>query len=793
MLPDFLASSYQQYKNDTNAIASWLATTAKDCGYSGLAEMAPEGGAGSGRPKGKARKKKKKPTSGPAGSSPYTISIKDFTDLAEYIVGTEHPAARTVPPNIIDVLSRTICIRKSFADQLSPNLSSNFRDTESEKRHSHFVDVLQRVKSILSPHMSSSEESTSASTDKFTNAFSGLHIEEPSESFLQAPDMPPSPKTEPEYSAETPQDTGEAYMALYLLLQDYSKLRTIISKAWAGYKTGRYDLVAASITTNTALDFAQRLEAEVKDQFEKHGGIDRMLQVFYLVQCEQHGQDSQFRERRKDDMNFKMYDAADTILFSTYLFLNAFLDVIGSGYIPVYKPGHYGIYHPSSDRNEKSSRQKFQEDKIILMELLPEFALVCMNTNTIPAQDELTRGLRVLFKTRKMSFAVVFAAQIFLDIHYMLRDDVVRGFKDLQQTAQLIQGSLNQNFKFHASLRIENWPPSNDQGLHDILARINDWVTTDPFTKESQRLRRPNTEPFKLMKNHPLFCGLYSFSLKSLFQEAGVVFASSWGSIIYSAHIYNAVWQEKLIKKQWKDMELVYMLQGQDEMFGGTPKNTDAYLKRFCLSMGYSATAFAQNRRPTNLQPSKKGSRGLTEQASVAQMFRERYCHGSGRTDFTQEELAKIIANTKWDMDYDVSDDGEVLGHGSDQIFGLTRDAKPKSAAEKRALQKALQKLTPTELLEALCNTLQGERIELAFDYFRMHRMCWMLLRCIKDACAEKLRRLYGPEYIENETQLPFVMGYIFMAAARDKNIWEKFLKSAEPAVVTSELLELAA
>ena len=33
MLPDFLFSTYKQYKTDTDKIATWLAETAKKCGY----------------------------------------------------------------------------------------------------------------------------------------------------------------------------------------------------------------------------------------------------------------------------------------------------------------------------------------------------------------------------------------------------------------------------------------------------------------------------------------------------------------------------------------------------------------------------------------------------------------------------------------------------------------------------------------------------------------------------------------------------------------------------------------
>lgn len=55
--------------------------------------------------------------------------------------------------------------------------------------------------------------------------------------------------------------------------------------------------------------------------------------------------------------------------------------------------------------------------------------------------------------------------------------------------------------------------------------------------------------------------------------------------------------------------------------------------------------------------------------------------------------------------------------------------------------------------------------MHLTFDYFRLHRFCWILLRSIKEACSASLRHLFGPSYIEKETQLPFVVGYLFMCA----------------------------
>jgi hypothetical protein len=90
MTSESLKSIYQQYKHDTNVVASWLATTAKAAGYN-----APVGGPAtstssakpSARPKGKARKQAKANNAGPATSAApadepakpkYVIAIKEF-------------------------------------------------------------------------------------------------------------------------------------------------------------------------------------------------------------------------------------------------------------------------------------------------------------------------------------------------------------------------------------------------------------------------------------------------------------------------------------------------------------------------------------------------------------------------------------------------------------------------------------------------------------------------------------------------------------------------------------------
>ncbi|KAK6002801.1 hypothetical protein QM012_001551 [Aureobasidium pullulans] len=107
MLPNSLGGSHTIYKEDTNSVATWPASTARKFSY----VPSPLKGSGDNqtsqetpRPKGKARKLAKAAISNEGesstysqqtGSTTYTIAIRDFIPLAEYIVAMDDDAAAT--------------------------------------------------------------------------------------------------------------------------------------------------------------------------------------------------------------------------------------------------------------------------------------------------------------------------------------------------------------------------------------------------------------------------------------------------------------------------------------------------------------------------------------------------------------------------------------------------------------------------------------------------------------------------------------------------------------------------
>ena len=266
-------------------------------------------------------------------------------------------------------------------------------------------------------------------------------------------------------------------------------------------------------------------------------------------------------------------------------------------------------------------------------------------------------------------------------------------------------------------------------------------------------------------------------------QHEGIGFAGAWGSIMYTGHLYNAIRQEKLLSKSWKDMELLFALQSTEYFFvGDAPKDVDGYLKRFLLSMGYSAALFANNRRKNATVASQRGPKGLSDLCAAGALFKGRYCRNEHAVTWTRESIKPIVQAK-------MEDDGGEEAPGK-------RSTKVKTAVSGSLIRRSKKtgaSIPTTDFLEDLANALHAETLELSVDYLRIHRFCWMLLRQINDACKPRLLEMFSAGYLEKESQLPFVVGYIFMAATTTNGVANLLLPRRNGVQVSSRLLMTAA
>jgi hypothetical protein len=315
------------------------------------------------------------------------------------------------------------------------------------------------------------------------------------------------------------------------------------------------------------------------------------------------------------------------------------------------------------------------------------------------------------------------------------------------------------------------------------------------------------------MKRHPVFCGLLALHLNLTIQQAGIIFSNAWGSALYLAHLYNAVKQEGLLKRTWPDMELIISFHTKERVFvGGEPTNVEDYLKRFELTTGLSAQAFAPNKRKakrgSDVPHSSKGPRSLLEDTTpVAELYRAKLCGETDATEFLSfPAVDKILTRRSgrtgrgavfdryWPILQRIFTHSPELRQQFDQVQieghvevgGRLTEESPEEAPSKDTDQAPVsgvrseqrrqrwgkeQSLNPVELLEALFDAVSDEVTILKFDYFAMHRRCWQVLRKLNEHLGDDFKKYLGAGYLEREDQLPFVVGYIFQIAVTAQRI----------------------
>ncbi|PGH02687.1 hypothetical protein AJ79_07566 [Helicocarpus griseus UAMH5409] len=671
-----------------------------------------------------------------------TILVKEFVSLADYIAAATNPPV-VVPASFVAALNRAISTRRKHGEQLSSSLSTNAETKAADERH------LDQIKDPMTEQVG---EHPSQIINDMANRFEGLEAQEPSEQFINAPGAPPKASTgankeEVNYGAEHLQDIEEASFAFTCIIEDYNTLRVFLARTWQDYQEGMIDLVSASLLTNTAIDFAKRMSEDAQKTLNNHGGFGKFITWFYIASCMAHGESPEDRELPNDEMNFEVYN----------------------------HPGFYGTFDRTSDRSRKSARDKFREDKITLMEILPDFLLFARVVPPRCWEDELTRGLRLMFNNNDMPGWLIFATQIFLNIHNILREEVDDAFSDL--STELRENSIKQHLNFHSSLHDSTRTTQVDKMLESVLRDISHLVGPDFLGQKKREHKFFPDESFKLLKWNPLLCGTLSYHSKIGYQELSFCVLGVWGSVAYTAHLYNAIRNEKLGKLEWRDMELV--LSRHDEIFvGERPRNPVDCLKRFHLLTGGSAADFARKKRSSGIRESKNGPKCMLPKAEVSRIFMDQYlAESSAQLGFTEEVFELILADATWE---------EITEESRGDTLALERT----EGNKQRQNSRHPQRLSPNQLLCSLRNAIQAETLELNFNYLTLHRFCWEVLRHVHKACAPQLQEIHGPRYLEKETQLPFLVGWILSAATgteRAGNI------VAQGAVVKSRMMMTAA
>ncbi|WYZ36123.1 hypothetical protein EsH8_XI_000006 [Colletotrichum jinshuiense] len=653
MLPIQLLGIYRQYKQDTDSVALWLALAAKACGYPNLSQARGDG------------KAKEGPRPADKKTTRHVIAIKDFLALAEFIASRQDPAV-SVPPVFFTTIDRLIRLRSGFGGRLSDNELD--LDPESAERHGYFVSILMAVREALRPRTAFATASTTEteaaadagdtapkdSSKDLSNRFAALSVDEPSQAFLEA--FRNAPHERPAPRDEDPASyEAEPQTSIEDVLFAFTVLVNDLDRTRA-----RIEGIWSGVSDGT-FDLAAAAVATNTAISVARGMIEEVAPLL---------------------------DAQD----------GGVSGVLNKFYLMICLQKGYTV------------------EQVYLADSGDNF-----NYDTYPVEDEFLREMRRFDKAPIVSFSLIFTAQIFLDIHHTMRAATRRSFGEMVQEATVMANSLGRHLEFQEHLKINHWPASNDHALRELRRRIQ-WMGKDPVhgakAREYTQMGRPvpsEMEPYRILIYSPILSGLFLLRLRTEMYDVGLAVANAWGSITYTAHLYNALRRSRLLDGPWPDMEVLLFMLGDSSIWVG----------------------------------------GIKDGAPVSSMFKTEVC-SKADIEWTPELLDDIVARSAYQQE-GLVDNGDLIMTQIDDPQDLrarNRLRQQNANAEASRKDRAAGGLAPEELVTTLVMALNCESYEMAFPYLVMHRWCWSLLRSVKDACDPVLRELYTAAYMEKETAI---------------------------------------
>lgn len=153
-------------------------------------------------------------------------------------------------------------------------------------------------------------------------------------------------------------DMEEKTFAMFCLFDDLQRIRNFLAQTWKDYAANKIDLMAASVTTNTALDLAREQCGEFVKRYPDLDGFTGATTYLFLMASYTSGNGPEYKQQPGDSFDYGLMDVAEWCLFSTYQQLDAFTRVLSAGHVPVYN-GQYGWYKANAKREKMSVREKY--------------------------------------------------------------------------------------------------------------------------------------------------------------------------------------------------------------------------------------------------------------------------------------------------------------------------------------------------------------------------------------------------------------------------------------------------
>lgn len=580
----------------------------------------------------------------------------------------------------------------------------------SDCGHAFFIRVLESVMEILRPIVPEAShpgrENANTGSSELANMFEHLVVEETLE-------IDNHSKVEPKVSttarvSATVEITNsgrkqEAFVAFTLLSHDVHRLRGVIQTVWKEYHEGKTSLDAASITTNTAVDFCRKLQEDFEKAFPGQEKCNERVCLHCSVVEDAITRESDLLHRD------------GPCLANVHRILGRFVDdikddatddlpTVSAEYIQPYLKG------PQAPEDSGKDEDDFDTHHSILMGVLPELCALIRATTPLSdhvhAEHEIMRAMRYLFSCKTQTLWVTFAFQLLLDVCQIMREDVTWAFDDLCQGSVSIASNIEKVLDFNVEAGVTEFSHAQDDILSNIVGLVRLWTERDVVSIliypdgefGDASIARDHLPPYYLLKRDPIWCGTLLYSFRMVAHEAAITMATSWHLILATAHLYNSLRQSNLLTCQWEDMERVISMHGPEHLFvGAAPTTFGDCLKRFSIAAGMRASEFIPNHHRKEASNSYLKRRHLKKLTPVISLFAGRYFYADGRTNLGPNDVIKVLRQKASEESADIYQ----MSSGDDIC----------------------------DIIEKLRLAIEHETTQMTFNHFEMHILCSKMLR----------------------------------------------------------------
>jgi len=406
-----------------------------------------------------------------------------------------------------------------------------------------------------------------------------------------------------------------------------------------------------------------------------------------------------------------------------------------------------------------TTEEQLDEDRCVVFNYLPDLVAICMllpknpfypfvrPPHYFPGDDGLFQEFKNYYDGRNhpVSMALVFSVQMLLDTLYIRR---AAGIDDLAHMRSFARKIRKEREHFVST----NDMPMPDNmvgfipGLKGHIEFIDSQLGTDMLyqfkvAKGWGEISRSAIQKDTLWKMNPWLCAnALSYAVVDWW-SCGADLCSGAGFIQCTMQLWNMLKQTGHLDQTKSDqlMEHLIRLCGHQVFHGAPPKNK--FIVRFMLMMGQKPEAFAGNRRKHrdghNPNDQRGGDRSL------------RHASGKGVTPDMSEILRLHTSKN---------------GLQKEQITRLHRNSTSPSSYQIVSTEKSAAWDDLLQPLHFTRSLVEAEFPLVTVNFYKIQLLCTAFLRQLWDTLQTDLIRLHqssADELVENETQLPYVVGWI--------------------------------